>query len=90
MQVHEGPSKVFAIRGEVGERLPMAKAKARGQAGLDTPAALVPELSTPSTDARSRPSGSSEPRGTSHKAQMGRMAGSVPLGEEVLGDRGAL
>ena len=68
----------------------MAKAKARGQVGRATPAALVPELSTPSTDARSRPWGSSAPRGTSQMAQMGRMAGSVLLGEEVLGDRGAL
>ena len=68
----------------------MAKAKARGQAGMETPLALVPSLSTPSTDARSRLSGSSAPRGTSRKAQMGRMEGSVPLGEEESGDKGAL
>ena len=68
----------------------MAKAKARGQAGMETPVAFVPSRTTPSTDARSRPSGSSAPWGTSHAAQMGRMAGTVLLGEEGSGDRGAL
>ena len=68
----------------------MAKAKAQDQAGMETPVALVPSLSTPSTDARSRPSGSSAPRGTSHTAQMGRMEGPVLLGEGGSGGRGAL
>ena len=68
----------------------MAKARAWGQVEMEPPLALVPELSTPSTDVRSRLSGNSAPRGTSHMAQMGRMAGSVRLGEEGSGDRGAL
>ncbi len=65
----------------------MAKAKAWGQAWVEPPAALVLALSTPSTGARSRASGSSAPMGTSHEAQTGRMARFVLLGEEGSGDR---
>ena len=66
----------------------MAKAKAQVLAGVEPRFALVPSFSTSSTDARSRASGSSATRGTFHRAQMGRMAGSVLLGEEGSGDRG--
>ena len=68
----------------------MAKAKAPYLAGVSSPVALVPSLSIPSTDARSRASDSSAPVGTSRKAQMGRMARSSLLSEEGLGDRGGL
>ena len=66
----------------------MAKAKARGRAGVESPIDFVLALSIPSTDARPRASDSSAPRGTSHKAQTGRTVGSVLLGEEGSGDRG--
>lgn len=66
----------------------MAKAKAQGQVWVEHPAALVPALSNPSNGARDQASGSSAPRGTSHEAQTGRMAGFVLLGEEGSGDRG--
>ena len=65
----------------------MAKAKAWGPPWVEPLAALVPALSTPSTGSRSRASGSSAPRGTSHGAQTGRMARFVPLSEEGSGDR---
>ena len=65
----------------------MAKAKAWGQPWVEPPAALVPVLSTPSTGAQSRASGSSAPRDTSHEAQTDRMVRFVPLGEEGSGDR---
>ena len=78
------------IRVEVGERLPMAKAKALGQVDVEYPVVLVPSPSIPSTDARSRASGSSALVGTSRKGQMGRMARSALLREEGLGDRGGL
>ena len=65
----------------------MAKAKAPGQAGVQSPVALVPSPSIPSTGARSRVSGSSALVGTSRKGQMGRMARSALLREEGLGDR---
>lgn len=66
----------------------MAKAKAMGLAGLESPVALVPSLSTQATDARSRASGSSEPMDTSRQAQMGHMVRSAPLREEGSGDMG--
>ena len=68
----------------------MAKAKAMGLTGLESPVALVPFLSTQATDGRSRASGSSAPMGTSRKAQMGRMVQSALLREEGSGDRGIL
>ena len=68
----------------------MAKAKPRGLAGLVSPVAFVPALSTPTIVARSRASGSSAPMGTSHKAQMGRMVRSSLLHEAGSGDRGVL
>lgn len=64
----------------------MAKAKAWGQPWVEPRAAFVLALSTPSTGARSRASGSSAPKGTSHETQTGRMARFVPLGEEGSGD----
>lgn len=66
----------------------MAKAKPRGQARVGPPVAFVLALSTPSTDMRARPSGSSEPRGTSRKSLVGPMAQPVLLSKEGPSDRG--
>ena len=93
LQVHERPSKALVwiiIGGEVDERLSTAKAKAKGLAGLASPVAFVPSLSTRTTVARSRVLGSSAPMGTSRKAQMDRMVRSSLLHEEGSGDRGIL
>ena len=81
---------VVIIGGEVNEMLSMAKAKLRGLAGLVSPVAFVPSLSTPTTVVRSRVLGSSAPMGTSRKAQMGRMVRSSLLREEESGDREVL
>jgi hypothetical protein len=68
----------------------MAKAKARGRAVVGPPVALVLAHSTPTTDARSRVSGSGAPKGTSHTARTDRVARLFLLGEEGSDDRADL